>query len=228
MERTGEGSSSPEVAAGRTDLGRRVAARREQLGLTREQLGERCGGVSASYVTYLEEQAAAPAIGSLLRVADALGTTVAELTGATADYPPGRGTALHNADLVELADEACRLLLSTHGIGRIAVLASEEGPAIVPVNYSVAGEEIVFRTSGGSIIANAAGEEAAFEVDHIDEVARQGWSVLVVGRLEGVTDSAERERLDALAHSLPWAGGARSHWMVLVPTRITGRRVTIR
>ncbi len=50
--------------------------------------------------------------------------------------------------------------------------------------------------------------------------------MLAVGRLEEVTeyDGRELERIRTLRVA-PWAEGDRSHWMRLVPTRITGRRV---
>ncbi|MCJ1676969.1 pyridoxamine 5'-phosphate oxidase family protein [Streptomyces sp. APSN-46.1] len=226
MNRTRPGPVASQAPAGRTDLGRRIATRREELGLSRKELGESCGA-DTTYVAYLEEHAAAPAIGSLVRIADALGMTVAELTGATTDHPPGRGTAALDAELVELSDGECRRLLSTHGVGRIAVI-TPQGPAIFPVNYVVAGRDIAFRTSGDAVLARAAGTEVAFEADHIDDVTRLGWSVLAVGEVEGVTDAWELARLDAVAYSLPWAGGPRTHWMKVTPTRITGRRVVRR
>ncbi|MGZ9934990.1 helix-turn-helix domain-containing protein [Streptomyces sp. NC-S4] len=218
-------STAPKPAqeVGHTDLGRRIAARRAQLGLTREQVGDRCGA-DASYIAYLEERAANPGRGSLARLADALGTTVAELTGATTDQPPGRGTAWLDTELVELSEAECRRLLSTHGIGRVAVFTAE-GPAIFPVNYVVAGDDIAFRTSGEALLARAAGSEVAFEVDHIDDAMKQGWSVMAVGEVAGVTDGDALQRLDALARSLPWAGGHRTHWMSITPVRVTGRRV---
>ncbi|MER7467261.1 pyridoxamine 5'-phosphate oxidase family protein [Streptomyces sp. NPDC097981] len=74
-------------------------------------------------------------------------------------------------------------------------------------------------------VATASGTEVAFEVDHMDDATRQGWSVLAVGEVVGVTDAAAMQRLDAIAYSLPWAGGDRTHWMTVTPTRITGRRV---
>ncbi|MFE6905559.1 helix-turn-helix domain-containing protein [Streptomyces erythrochromogenes] len=221
-------STAPKPAheVGHTDLGRRIAARRAQLGLTREQVGDRCGA-DASYIAYLEERAANPGSGSLVRLADALGTTVAELTGATTDQPPGRGSAWLDSELVELGEAECRRLLSTHGIGRVALFTAE-GPAIVPVNYVVAGDDIAFRTSGEALFVRAAGTEVAFEVDHIDDAMKQGWSVMAVGEVAGVTDGDALQRLDALARSLPWAGGNRTHWMSIDPVPVTGRRVARR
>ncbi|MFB0627471.1 helix-turn-helix domain-containing protein [Streptomyces sp. AB3(2024)] len=218
-------STAPEPTreVGHTDLGRRIAARRTELGLTRAEVGDRCG-TDASYIAYLEERAANPSAGSLVRLADGLETTVAELTGATTDQPPGRGTAWLDSELVVLGETECRRLLSTHGIGRVAVFTTE-GPAIFPVNYVVAGHDIAFRTSDEALLARAAGTEVAFEVDHIDDAMKQGWSVMAVGDVVGVTDGEALQRLDALARSLPWAGGHRTHWMSVTPVRLTGRRV---
>lgn len=221
-------STAPKPAqqAGVTDLGRRIAARRAALGLTREQVGNRCGA-DASYIAYLEERASNPGIGSLVRLADALDTTVAELVGATVDQPPGRGSAQRDSELVALSPEECRRLLSTHGVGRVAVF-TPEGPAVLPVNYVVAGEDIAFRTSGEALLIRAADTEVAFEVDHVDDAMKQGWSVLAVGELIGVTDGEAIRRLESVARSLPWAGGDRTHWMSVTPVRISGRRVVHR
>ncbi|MFJ6934379.1 helix-turn-helix domain-containing protein [Streptomyces sp. NPDC101132] len=208
---------------GRTDLGRRLVARREALGLSREELGRRCGA-DANYVAYLEDHVATPAIGTLLRVADALGVTVDDLTGASAERVPGRSGARRDTALVPMAEDECRRLLGTHGVGRIAV-STDEGPAVFPVNYVTAGPGVAFRTAVESPAARAAGTRAAFEIDHIDDVTAGGWSVLLVGGLTAVTDGAELRRLSAVARSHPWAGGPRSHWMLITPDRVTGRRV---
>ncbi|MFD9366605.1 helix-turn-helix domain-containing protein [Streptomyces sp. NPDC060020] len=208
---------------GRTDLGRRLAARREALGLSREELGRRCGA-DGTFIAYLEERAASPAIGTLLQVADALGVTVDDLTGAGAHRVAGRATARRDSALVPLDETECRRLLSTHGVGRIAIF-TPEGPAVLPVNYLIAGPDITFRTAAEAVTARAAGTEVAFEIDNIDDVTATGWSVLAVGELAAVTDSDEIHHLNTTARSQPWAGGPRSHWMKLTPTRITGRRV---
>ncbi|MFI8106102.1 helix-turn-helix domain-containing protein [Streptomyces sp. NPDC086023] len=230
-EASGEGQGTPHGATGgahgappgRTDLGRRLVARREALGLSREELGRRCGA-DANYVAYLEDHAATPAIGTLLRVADALGVSVDDLTGASAERVPGRSGARRDTALVPIGEDECRQLLGTHGVGRIAI-STDEGPAVFPVNYVTAGPGVAFRTAADSPAARAAGTRAAFEIDHIDDVTAGGWSVLAVGVLTAVTDGAELHRLSAVARSHPWAGGPRSHWMTITPDRVTGRRV---
>ncbi|KOG37099.1 helix-turn-helix domain-containing protein [Streptomyces resistomycificus] len=208
------------------DLGRRLVARREQLGLNREETAARAG-MAASYLSHLEEHSvAAPGAGVLLKLADALETTVTELTGGNADLPPGRGQAARTPEFRELSTYECRALLSTHGVGRLA-LSTAEGPVIVPVNYSVVDGAVVFRTAAGATPALAVGCRVAFEADRIDEVFSRGWSVLVRGDARSVTDPEEARRLDRRAYSTPWAGGRRDLWVRLDPIAISGRRITV-
>ncbi|MFI0817631.1 pyridoxamine 5'-phosphate oxidase family protein [Streptomyces sp. NPDC021098] len=205
------------------DLGRRVALRREQLGLSRAALAARAG-TSPGYVRYVEEYPADPGAAVLLRLAAALETSTAELRGRTALSPPGLGRAARHADLVELSPWQCRELLTSHGVGRVSV-STAPGPAIVPVNYSVVDDTVVFRTAPDATPAAAAGAEVAFEVDHIDEALSEGWSVLVVGRARRVTDPAAIRRLDDAAYTPPWPGGGRDLWLRIEPQSITGRRI---
>ncbi|MFI9101012.1 helix-turn-helix domain-containing protein [Streptomyces fildesensis] len=209
------------------DMGRRLALRREQLGLTREQVAD-LAGMATPYLEYLEQQpTAVPSAVLLLSLADALQTTVSELRGGGTDLPPGLGKAARHPELVEMTPEECRARLSTHGVGRIAV-TGDEGPAIVPVNYQMADGSLVFRTSPGSAPALSIGARVAFEVDHIDEALSQGWSVLVVGSAEHVTDPDTVRHLIERTHSGPWAGGDRAMWVRIHPDRITGRRIHVR
>jgi transcriptional regulator with XRE-family HTH domain len=68
-------------APGPGDLGRRITARREQLGWSRKQLAVRAG-LSVAYLTYIETHPAVVTMACLVGLADALGTTVAALLGA--------------------------------------------------------------------------------------------------------------------------------------------------
>ncbi|WOP39127.1 DUF1918 domain-containing protein [Streptomyces sp. Li-HN-5-13] len=213
------------AAAGPGDIGRRVTAERRRLGLSREEAARRAR-MSPGYLAYLEERPADPALATLIRLADALGTTVAALRGGGMDLPPGQGHALLHPRLLDLDPQECRDLLSTHGVGRVALSASDGRPVVVPVNYDVVGEAIVFRTAPDSVAAGAAETEVAFEVDHLDEAMSQGWSVLAVGPASVVTDPDEVRGLARHAHSAPWAGGEREMWVSIRPTSLTGRRIT--
>lgn len=207
------------------DIGRRVAVERLRHGLSREETA-RLARISPGYLAYLEEQPADPTMATLLSLAAALGTTATALRGAGVDLPPGQGHALLHPQLRDLGPEECHRLLSTHGVGRIAVSTPDGRPAVVPVNYEVVDDAIVFRTAPGSVPAAAAGAEVAFEVDHVDEAMSQGWSVLATGPANVVTEPDTVRGLAQGAHSEPWPGGAREMWVSIRPTRLTGRRIT--
>ncbi|MEU0647688.1 DUF1918 domain-containing protein [Streptomyces umbrinus] len=206
------------------DIGRRVAAERTRLGLTRAETARRAG-MAPEYLAYLEERTADPTVASLINLAAALGTSVEALRGGGLDVPPGQGRALLHAQLRDLGPDECRDRLSTHGVGRVAV-STPDGPAVVPVNYEVIDDAIAFRTTPDSVPAAAVGSEVAFEVDHVDEAMSQGWSVLVVGPARVVTEPEAVRKLVARAHTTPWSGGEREMWVSIRPTRITGRRIT--
>lgn len=47
--------------------------------------------------------------------------------------------------------------------------ASDGRPAVVPVNYEIVDDAIVFRTAPDSVAAAAAETEVPFEADHVDD-----------------------------------------------------------
>ncbi|MHC3455207.1 pyridoxamine 5'-phosphate oxidase family protein [Streptomyces prasinus] len=219
---TDAGAGTPPPGPG--DIGRRVATERERRGLSREETARRAR-MAPGYLAYLEEHPGDPSPATLIRLAAALGTSVQALRGGGVDLPPGQGMALLHPQLWDLGPEECRALLSTHGVGRVAV-TTPEGPAVVPVNYEVVDGAITFRTAPGSAPAAAVGSEIAFEVDHVDEAMSRGWSVLAVGPAQAVTEPDEVRRLTEHAHTAPWAGGEREMWVAIQPARLTGRRIT--
>ncbi|MCQ4210659.1 helix-turn-helix domain-containing protein [Streptomyces longispororuber] len=207
-----------------SDFGRRVATRRQELGLTPEDLAERTGA-SAAYVRYVEGQAAQPGSGFALRLADALDTSLDELQGGTYTRPPGTADKARDPEFLELSEQQCRALLATHGVGRLAAQLPQ-GPVVLPVNYTVTPEGgVAFRTRPGSALTGASGQEVAFEVDRVDDALSEGWSVLIVGVARTVADPDTARSLDRLAHTEPWAGGDRTLWVSITPRRITGRRI---
>jgi nitroimidazol reductase NimA-like FMN-containing flavoprotein (pyridoxamine 5'-phosphate oxidase superfamily) len=224
-EHTPPGAAKTPSAPARGDLGRRIAWRREDLGLTTQEVADRAG-VDPAYLQYLEESAiAAPSRGTVLRLASALRTTVTALTGGEADLPPGPGQAARHPTYRELDAEECWRRLSTHGVGRLAAVTAD-GPTVLPVNYSVIDGVIAFRIAPDSAAAHAVGASVAFEVDHIDEVFSQGWSVLLRGRARAVTDPDAVRRLAEQAYSTPWAGGRREMWVCVDAVDVTGRAIT--
>ena len=133
--------------------------------------------------------------------------------------------------LQELGEAECLRLIASGGIGRIG-FSGRYGPTVMPVNYQLYEGTIVFRTAQDSAtdedlrtgIANAE-YKVAFEIDDFDAAARTGWSVLVQGSAHHVGSEAERASVTA-AGVEPWAGGDRELFLRIVPTRITGRRIS--
>ncbi|WP_371525977.1 pyridoxamine 5'-phosphate oxidase family protein [Streptomyces sp. NBC_01283] len=221
------GPAAPASRTRQGDMGRRVSWRREQLGLSRQDVAERCGS-APGYIRYVEEQSiTSPGIGFLTSLADALETTVAELSGGTADLPPGTGRAPYRPQFTELGVGECRRLLGTHGIGRVG-LSTPDGPVILPVNYILLEDAVAYRTAPNALPASAAGNRVAFEVDRVDDALSQGWSVLLIGTARAVADPVQVCLLNERARSLPWTGGDRDLWIAITPTRITGRRIAAR
>ena len=96
------------------------------------------------------------------------------------------------------------------------------GPRIVPINFTVAGDELRFRTTPYSELATyAVGEKVAFEIDHLDHERSRGWSVIAYGVLARTSESSEVEGDDPQ----PWAGGNRPLTLSLAWTELSGRRV---
>ncbi|QYX75241.1 DUF1918 domain-containing protein [Streptomyces akebiae] len=226
----GDGPAAAEQAPsahpfGPGDIGRRVITERQRQGLSREETARRAR-MSPGYLAYLEEYPADPSKAALISLADALGTTATALRGGGVDLPPGQGQAPLHPRLRDLGTDECRALLSTHGVGRVAVTAPDGHPAVVPVNYEVVDDAIVFRTAPDSLLAAAVGTEVAFEVDHVDEPLSQGWSVLAVGPAGVVAEADAVRRLTGQAHTAPWPGGARDMWVSIRAVSLTGRRIT--
>jgi hypothetical protein len=205
------------------DLGKRVSRRRKDLKLSRPQLAE-LAGVSVPYLEYLETQPARPTQAALRRLAAALQTTPEMLLGAGTSQPPGRAGPSGHPVLQTLTAAECYDLLSPGGVGRVAFTIAD-GPVVLPVNYAMAGQTVIFRTAPDTLLAAYLDGPAGFEADRLDEALSQGWSVLVTGRAVRVTSETEVRHLEQHAGVRPWAGGARDVYVRIIPRRITGRRI---
>lgn len=152
---------------------------------------------------------------------EAIVRSAAERTilGSALSEPPSSGAG----GLQRLDSTACHELLAERSVGRLAYLAREGTPDIVPVNYVLWRGDILIR-SGPGPKAQAAerGDLVAFEVDDVDESTGTGRSVVVYGPLRRLHPQ-ERSRLPAEALPRPFAAGPRHHVLRLTAKRIDGR-----
>jgi nitroimidazol reductase NimA-like FMN-containing flavoprotein (pyridoxamine 5'-phosphate oxidase superfamily) len=140
------------------------------------------------------------------------------------------GDATHPPTPEHLDEAECLRLISPGGVGRLAYVG-RYGPTVLPVNYVMHEGAIVFRTANDSPtdedlrtgIADAE-YKVAFEIDEVHPEAREGWSVLVQGSIHHVDTPAERASMPTTGLE-PWAGGQRELFLIIRPTRVTGRRV---
>jgi uncharacterized protein len=124
---------------------------------------------------------------------------------------------------VELDYAKCHDLISAGIVGRIA-LNTPDGPQIVPVNYAVIDDAVVFRTTPYSVLGRYAGTSAlAFETDNLDYERHRGWSVVATGRGELVQDETDLQAIRTFWDPRPWAGGNRMLYVRLPWKSLTGR-----
>jgi len=124
-------------------------------------------------------------------------------------------------ELEELSREECLKLLSAQSVGRIAVITGDGLPFVVPVNYELSGDTIVFRTSAGTKLDALHLHPVAFQIDSIDPAHRAGWSVLV----QGVAHEAAPHELTSVTVE-PWLG-SKQRLIQVVPRHISGRRISL-
>jgi nitroimidazol reductase NimA-like FMN-containing flavoprotein (pyridoxamine 5'-phosphate oxidase superfamily) len=130
--------------------------------------------------------------------------------------------------ITELSTTESFELLRLKRVGRF-VFQDADGPAAVPVNYGVAGDEIVFRVEQRSHLREVLRGPVAFEVDDTEPESGVGWSVLVRGSGHEVA----MDRVPALLRLMheafphPWAEGVHNVWVAIAARKVTGRRLTV-
>jgi len=118
--------------------------------------------------------------------------------------------------------DECLVLLRWENIGRLAVCAPGEAPLVVPVNFALHGGDIVFRSDEGTKLERLRRLPVSLQVDRFDQFRRIGWSVLVRGTAVEI-DAPDIPDVELET----WAPGVKSHWVRIVPTAITGRRLEL-
>jgi hypothetical protein len=129
--------------------------------------------------------------------------------------------------LGELDDDECLRRLASCDIGRLAVVVGHY-PQVFLVNYRLDDFVVVLRTHFGTKLNAANHANVGFQVDHIDAVNHRGWSVLIQGMAEDITDRvadpiAERSRDLGVT---PWVPGDQPRLVRIIPAHITGRELT--
>ncbi|MFE2872704.1 helix-turn-helix domain-containing protein [Embleya sp. NPDC059259] len=201
------------------DIPRNIRRRREQLGLTRADVCARAG-LPLKWLVELEVGDAPLSRAALGGLAVALETSVTALVSGPSDMP--EADAPDAPGLAVMSETECHVRLAGHEVGRLAG-GLDQTPWLFPVNYVTDGQDIVFTTRRDSPLAHVRGA-AAFQVDDVDRYARPGWSVLVIGVVEPVTDLIEIARL-AAAGGGTWPARRSELWFRIRPGRVTGRRV---
>jgi uncharacterized protein len=128
--------------------------------------------------------------------------------------------------LVDIHPDACADLLASSTLGRLGVIVDGR-PEIFPVNHVYDRQTgcVAFPTNGRTKLHAALDWPwVAFEVDGLERDGGAGWSVLVVGRAETITDPEDITRVAQNRHVL-WAGGEAVTWIRIVPSKMTGRRI---
>jgi nitroimidazol reductase NimA-like FMN-containing flavoprotein (pyridoxamine 5'-phosphate oxidase superfamily) len=135
-----------------------------------------------------------------------------------------RASVVDHSGLDTLSFESSLRLLASSPMGRVAF--REDGEVLIlPVFHAMDGQDVVFRTAGGSLLDLAArGEPVSFEADGPTPSDDGSWSVLVTGVAHLVLDAEEERRLDAL-ELVRWGEGEDRFWVRIRPSAVSGRRV---
>ena len=125
--------------------------------------------------------------------------------------------------LESLDEHTCLTLLGARAIGRLG-FSSGALPVIFPVNYVLTERTIVFGTEDGDKARAARnGAVACLEIDEVDVLEHDGWSVLATGRL-GIVHQSRNESMGRLP-LVPWALGTPTMYIEMPVELISGRRV---
>ena len=108
-------------------------------------------------------------------------------------------------------------------VGRVAFV-DEDGPVVLPVNYVLDGNTVLFCTSSANTVGrHLDSATVAFEVDEFDGITKSGWSVLVRGVASFV--AADELARDEGLRPFTWADGVRTLVVRITPVSVSGRRL---
>jgi len=130
-------------------------------------------------------------------------------------------TEIDRNGLEVLDRDACIRLLHTVSLGRIG-LSIGALPTILPINFRVDGDRILFRTGVGTKLdAATRGAVVAFEADDMDPMYHSGWSVVVTGVAREVEDADD----EAVTLTPRWAPVTSERLVEVSIDEVSGRRL---
>jgi uncharacterized protein len=134
----------------------------------------------------------------------------------------------HSDDYLEVLDRGtCLELIRTAVVGRVAWTEPGGRVDVLPVNFIVDDEDVVFRTSEGSrLVAVRHGQQLSFEADDVEPALHVGWSVLISGPTRIVQDADEIGRLESLPLA-PWVSSPKPFFVRIEAEHVTGRRIRL-
>jgi nitroimidazol reductase NimA-like FMN-containing flavoprotein (pyridoxamine 5'-phosphate oxidase superfamily) len=125
--------------------------------------------------------------------------------------------------VIELDRDECWAALRADEFGRLAYRLGDE-INLVPLNYAVDGDTLLFRTAEGSkLLGIVMNPEVVLEIDSYDEESAQ--SVVVRGRAR-LLDEHEAHRADA-TRLRPWVPTLKYNVVEIEPVAISGRRFAL-
>lgn len=117
--------------------------------------------------------------------------------------------SLPGSELEHIPEAECLEILARNRLGRIAFFAGGQ-QEIFPVNYALKADTVVLRSAPGTKLSGAPGAQGTFEIDEYDPETGIGWSVVVHGEAQDVTDAGDDFSCAARgAHVTPLAPGEK-------------------
>lgn len=122
--------------------------------------------------------------------------------------------------ITPLSESECWERLAAHELGRLVTHVGDVLD-IFPVNYTLDGESLVFRTAEGSKLTELTiNDKVLFEVDEYSDT--DAWSVVVHGSAQRLATAEEVAAADALPLT-PWIPTLKYNYVRIVPTALSGR-----
>lgn len=120
--------------------------------------------------------------------------------------------------------EECLRLLGTATLGRVGITLGAL-PVVLPINFRLVGDRIVFRTGVGTKLdAATCNAIVSFEADDIESFSHAGWSVVVTGEAREVSEPDALTGLES-ANIPRWAPSGDGRFVEIPTTMISGRRI---